>query len=168
MYNYEVKIDEEGMRQYFTESTKVFEDRELTDQELLQLEMTLNKWREVTGEIWIGRKDYRLYRVELRGNFNSALGENTKFDLAVDLSEFNKKVEIEKPADVREFNMLEVLMPGMMNVSADDMDDFGEDNESDFDFELLEEELKGIDGVSEEELMKSLEELKAMNPDLNF
>ncbi|NQT49250.1 hypothetical protein HQ571_00995 [Candidatus Kuenenbacteria bacterium] len=150
-YHYSIKVNKDAMDKFFHEATEIFEERKLTALEEKELDKNLENWSQITGQVWVGEKDYYLYRIELGTQVESEDSGTTRYDMALDLRDFNKKFEINEPENVREFNMAEIFMPGL---------DLALPEAGSGDINSVEEMLKGIEGVSDEELQKKLDELK--------
>ena len=146
-HHYRVKLNQENFKKFFVEASKIMEERELTALELEELNKSIEKLSAFEGQIWVGADDYLLRRIE----FGLQANEATRYDLALELSDFNKNFNIETPAEVREFNMADIL-----NAELPDIDTNGNAIS-------IEEQLKNIQGVDPEELKIQLEELQKEN-----
>lgn len=144
MHHYRARLNQENFKNFFREASKIMEERELTALELEELDKSIEKLSAFEAQIWAGADDYLLHRIE----FGLQADEATRYDLALELFDFNKNFAIEAPADVRDFNMADLF-----NVSLPD-------NVDDEKTISIEEQLKSIQGVDPEELKKQLEELK--------
>ncbi len=68
------------------------------------------------GELWIGKRDYYLYRMRLRFKFSDeSTGRHGTFDLTAAFSDFNKPVKIEAPTgDVQDIDLIvQSLLPSI-------------------------------------------------------
>lgn len=143
-HHYRVKLNQENFKKFFKEASKIMEERELTALENEELDKSIEKLSAFEAQIWVGTDDYLLHRIE----FGLQADEATRYDLALELSDFNKNFVIEEPADVRDFNMADIFSASL----PDNIE--GEKTIS------IEDQLKTIQGVDPEELKKQLEELK--------
>ena len=108
VYHYGVKFNEEGVKEYIR-GAAIIDGRELTDAEVQEASKMASYVE--NAELWIGVKDYYLYKavVSLSGGLadpSSDMGVN----ITVEGADYNKTVDIEAPKDAAEFNPLDLLM----------------------------------------------------------
>jgi hypothetical protein len=152
--HYEVKVNQAELENFFREGTKLAENRSLTSLEESEMKKTLQKFSEIDGDLWIGKKDFNLYRVELSGQQESADGGVVRYDIAANMKNFGKKVTINKPADVREFDMMSMFAPqlGAFDNLAPELDIVNNED--------IMKQFEGMEGFDQAELEKQLEELQ--------
>ena len=152
VFHYEVKLNASEVEKFMREATEIVEDRKLTDEEETEMEKTIQSMKDLTGQVWIGEDDNLLYRLEVGVQIENEQGQ-MRYDIAADFDNFDEKVEIKEPSDVRDFNMAELFMPAGMNFDMSG----GSGVDADID---IEEQLKQIENMDPEELQKQLEELQ--------
>lgn len=146
-HHYRVKLNQENFKKFFRAASKIMEERELTALEGEDLEKSVDKLSSLTGQVWIGADDYLLRRIEFGAQANDA----TRYDLALELSDFSKNFAIETPQNVQDFNLADIF-----SVSNSDTQNSGSSVS-------VEEQLKSIKDVDSDELKKQLEELQKEN-----
>lgn len=156
-YHYEVKVNQSELEKFFREANKIVEGRELTQIEEQEMNDNLQKLSEIDGDLWIGKKDYMLYRVELSGQSETEENGVTRYDIAINLRNFGKKVEINKPSDVREFDMMSLFAPQFGDMEG--FDNWATELDS-VDNEDILKQFEGMEGVDMNDLEKQLEELQ--------
>lgn len=152
--HYEVKVNQADLENFFREGTKIAENRDLTSLEESEMKQTLQKFSEIDGDLWIGKKDFNLYRVELSGQQESVDGGIVRYDIAANMKDFGKKVIINKPVEVREFDMMSMFAPqmGAFDNLAPELD--AVDNED------IMKQFEGMEGFDQAEFEKQLEEMQ--------
>ena len=152
--HYEVKVNQAELENFFREGTKIAENRDLTKLEESEMKETLQKFSEIDGDLWIGKKDFNLYRVELSGQQATDDGGIVRCDIAINLKNFDNPVTINTPAEVREFDMMTLFAPqmGAFDNLAPELDSV--DNE-----DIL-KQLEGMEGLDQAELENQLMELQ--------
>ena len=153
VYHMEVKINADELVEFFSEATEIMEDRKLTKEEKQELEDSVQIWQDISGELWISNGDYLLKRFELGVNYTDSASGMIRYDLAGELANYNRSIEIEKPADVRDFNLMDVFMPGLGDFELPEGSIDGGGG-----FTL--DKLKEIEGGQSEDMEAKLEELK--------
>ncbi|MCD6528320.1 hypothetical protein J7K44_01640 [bacterium] len=97
-----MKVLEEGMlKEYGTSFT--FKEKEFKE----KLGEFLDKIGEIKGEIWIGKKDYLLYKIKGEKNIDlSKFGEKGSVIVSLNLeySGFNEPVRVETPSDYKDIS----------------------------------------------------------------
>jgi len=160
VYNFQTNLNQKDLKMFLQKATEIMEDRNLTAQEKTDLDESVQALSSVTGNLWIGVDDYLIYKAELGWLTETEERGSMKYDISLSFSDYDQEFEIKEPANVRDFNMAEVFMPGM------DLDLMGLDSEdgATLDFE---EQLKQIEGVDPAELEKQLEDLKKQLEEIN-
>lgn len=153
-YHYEVKVNQEELINFFREANKIVEGRDLSDIEEQEMSANLQKLSDINGEVWIGEDDYLLYRTKLAGASETDESGAVDYDITLNLKDFGKSVDINKPADVREFDMMSMFMPDMA-----EFDNFDPQLDS-INNEDIMMQFEGMDGVDMDELEKQLEEMQ--------
>ncbi len=126
-YHYLVALNKEGILKVVSEMAKILEETMIKEygtapifreEEFKEkLNEFLEKVGEIRGEVWIGKKDYLLYRVKGKKDIDlsklSEEGGSISIGLNLEYSEFNKPVKIEPPSEYKGIN--EVLSPFFRN-----------------------------------------------------
>lgn len=109
---FRVQLNHEEMFKFMEQATEIIEEREIDDVEKEVLKNNLAKLNDVEFRVWVGRDDYRLYRLEFGLTTETKEHGAMRYDVALNFSGYNKVINIEKPQDVRDFNMLEIFAGG--------------------------------------------------------
>jgi len=119
VYHYLVALNKEGVLKVVSEMAKILEETMLKEYGTAptfrekefkeKLNGFLEKVGEIKGEVWIGKKDYLLYRVKGKKDIDlSKLNKKEEGSISIGLnleySEFNKPVKIEPPSEYKEIN----------------------------------------------------------------
>lgn len=107
-----VKLNQAAMFKFMKRATDIIEEREIDADEEAALKNNLAKLKDVEFRVWVGRKDYRLHRLEFGLPLETAERGTLRYDVVLNFSGYNQVVNIEKPKDVRDFNMLEIFSGG--------------------------------------------------------
>lgn len=112
--HYSVTPETLFFKDYFVRAESMRLDRELTSTERLAVDTFFANVTASEGELWIGKRDYYLYRVRLRFIYNDGTRHGI-FDVTVNFSRFNDEIEITGPGDdVREIGpILHALLPSV-------------------------------------------------------
>ena len=108
VYHYGIKFNEDGIQDYIRESA-IIDGRELTDSEVKEASSIVSR---ITGaELWIGKKDFYLYKatMTLSGGLTDK-DSDVKILISINANSYNKDIEINAPLDPQEFNPLELIM----------------------------------------------------------
>ena len=122
-YHYVLSLDREGLTEIIPKLINITAESSGKSSENILKEFGINGTNELTQfigqffdkikgldiEIWIGKKDYLLYRVKIKKEIEaSALGENTKGNIVINLdlslSKFGQAVKIEPPQKFLDWN----------------------------------------------------------------
>lgn len=152
MHHYNIKLNQAEIKTFFEKASEIFEERKLTEVEEQELDENLAVWGGIVGQVWIGVKDVRLYRLETASQSESSESGTLRYDVAIGLGDYNGNFSVEAPQNVREFNMAELFLPSLGALSAVEGVDAQEIK--------LEDQFKQIPGVNPEDLQKQLEDLK--------
>jgi len=106
-YHYKIALDREGALAYFEALAKE-RGQEVTAEMRRDLNETLDNAEKLSGEIWIGKRDYLVRKVILDVPLES---EGTKVDLNIDLNitDYNFTVEIIEPEGALEYKGLPAI-----------------------------------------------------------
>ncbi len=134
VHHYGVRLNKEGVKQYIRKAATI-NGTELTNAEVEESVEFANSMTNM--EIWIGAKDYYLYKGLVDFSVQS-IDESVKsnISLAYTANSYNTDLKIEAPADAEEFNPLALLM-GMQ--FPDGLTEGLESTETDEDVEVGEE-----------------------------
>lgn len=117
VYHYGVKLNEGGIKDYVRKAA-IIDGRELTDAEVEEAAKVAGQVS--NAELWIGSKDFQLYKAVATLSDNNSEGPTMSIDFVYEGSDYNKKMKIDAPTDAQEFNPLELLMGyGAAAVSED-------------------------------------------------
>jgi len=127
VYHYELVLDNDELRKVLPELFKLTlalsappEPKEEFATDLMAgmmagaLSELLDEMGEITGEMWIGKKDYRLYQATAEKTFTVFDEDTLTIDFSLSFSRFNEPVTVEAPADAIPFEDLvppELLTP---------------------------------------------------------
>lgn len=155
-YHYQVTVDPGEFINFMLEANQVMEGEEMSTDEQQELRKNAAKLEDIDFEVWIGKKDYNLHRLQARGENVGEDGAIMKYDVGIDFSDFDKKIEIDVPADAKEFNLMEMLMPSMAMPGGENFQmDLEELNKWSKD---LEERYKDFDPVEVEKQMQNMKD----------
>jgi hypothetical protein len=160
VYHFAAKIDKKEMKKFAIETTKIMEDRDLSGEELDDLSNSLDAWEEIEAELWIGKKDYLLYRVMANGESKTDEAGSKSYEVTANLSDFDHNREIVKPENVREFDMMSLFMPSFSNLEG--MEGLSTSSSGNVN------SLQGIEGIDTDELQKQMEELQQQLKDQGY
>ncbi len=152
VHHYKVKINKSEVRKFFQETAEIMEERKLTELEIGELEKNLEDWSKLEGQVWVGQNDWYLRRLEVATQAEAG-SDALHYDIALELTDFNNKVSISKPGNVREFNMADIFLP-QLEKTLPSIDAPGDETIS------IEDQLKQIQNMDPAELEKQLENLK--------
>ena len=108
VYHYAVKLDKEGVKEYIKKSSAI-NGAEKTDQEVTEAAAFVDSITNM--EMWIGVKDYYLYKgvVDMSGQ-NAEGAATSTVSLAYTAKNYNKDMKITAPEGFEEFNPITLLM----------------------------------------------------------
>lgn len=98
-YQFKVKMDKKAVADIVINSLKSM-DEKLTSDEQNQIRDSINKSEDIYATMWIGKKDYNVYKVKADINDNQ---NNVSTSSEVVFSDHNKTIKIEKPANALDF-----------------------------------------------------------------
>ena len=102
-YHYQVKINKDEAEKMIKEMYVLMEKKDFTADEVIQLQTALANLDTANIEIWVGYKDYYIYKMTFAMDMNIE-SATAKLKLTANFANFNKPVAIEIPADAQEFN----------------------------------------------------------------
>lgn len=122
-YHYLVALNKEEIKKILPELFKIMKDflgpEELLnlgkiEESLSKIEEFFEKIGEITGEVWIGKKDNYLYKIKGEKEINMSQFEKTAkgaimIKVDMDFSNFDQPVKIEAPKEYKNFN--EIFAP---------------------------------------------------------
>jgi hypothetical protein len=159
-FHYTVKINEDEMEDFFVKSYKIMEEEEMEELALTQLQDNLEKWSETELDVWIGKSDYLLYKINAGGSMVSIDG-TMKVELTAEIDNYNEAVEISAPADAKEFSLMDLMMPGFSMPDLDSMSNPSAGMPSQADFEALQDQFGGSSDFDPTELEQQMKDLQA-------
>ncbi|MFA5967431.1 MAG: hypothetical protein WC805_02890 [Patescibacteria group bacterium] len=103
-YHWQVAVDNEVLRAVLLNWSNITNPTESVD---------LEKWTAMLSdydyEFWINKRDYRLMRANIKGWYDDSAGQRADFTIKINLNKFSSIVAIERPANVQEFDLREIL-----------------------------------------------------------
>lgn len=139
-HHYKFTIDKEGIKKLVTDISQIVQNKTLTEEELADLNKSLEAIELPGGEIWIGKKDLLPYKVSLSSTIKETEQAKTsgKINFTLLFKNFNKPVQIDIPAQAKPleeilgglFGGLQGLTPGSPFPSAGEQD-FSKDTNKD-------------------------------------
>lgn len=117
-HHYQIAFTEQGVKDYMTRVAQI-DGRELTTAEIDEAAKIVAYFQ--STDLWIGSKDYSLYKATTVLNGQAINPDAGDMTISIDFTgaDYNEDVEVEVPADSREFNPIEVLM-GLSQVAPQD------------------------------------------------
>lgn len=114
--HYEVEPELLYFKDYFIVAQTLRLGRELTNAERLKVETFFADVTPESGELWIGRGDYYLYRMRLRFRYDDGTRSGV-LDLTANFSEFNLRPDIKVPeGEVQDIQpILRSLLPSLVS-----------------------------------------------------
>lgn len=111
VYHYGIKLNEQALKDYIRESATI-DGSEMTDEEV---EEAASIAKSVTNvEMWIGVKDYYLYKgVASISGEDLDQGVESQITATYTAKSYNSKLKISAPTDAEEFNPLAIMMGGL-------------------------------------------------------
>lgn len=108
VYDYQVKLNKEAAAKFFKKSTKIIDNRDLTELEIADMQTSLSDWEQATAELWIGKNDYLLYKTALKYEVGEE-PDKAVYDVVLRLDSFDKQIDIQYPVGVRDFDIGQFL-----------------------------------------------------------
>ena len=100
-YHYKVTLNKKELKNFIIEIDKIINEKELSKEELDELNEGINELKESEAELWIGKKDYLLYKASINANFfDEKTEEDGSINMILNLSNFNKPVDIIVPQNI--------------------------------------------------------------------
>jgi len=114
-YHYQVRPEILYIKDYVIQSETMRLGRELTKKEREFIDTFFANVTAEDGEIWVGKKDYYLYRLRLRFRYDDGRRRGV-LSLTINLSKFNAPVEVAKPPGETQIidDILRSLLPSAM------------------------------------------------------
>jgi hypothetical protein len=130
------------------EAEKITNEDPMSEGDRAELEAMLTQIEDDPFDLWIGTKDNYLYQAQ--GTFDNDTGKNKLKDITFDISlfDYNKAVNIDAPADAKEFDLFGGGDMPMMNMG--EMDDMMDEMFDEFDPDDLEAQLEDLERMLEE------------------
>ena len=108
VYHYGVQLNADGVKEYIRKAA-VIDGRELTDAEVVEASKIVSYVN--SAELWIGVKDYYLYKATVGMAGEAGEGKPTmNVTISMQGTDYNNTIDIKSPEDAQEFNPLELLM----------------------------------------------------------
>jgi len=150
-YHYRVALNGEELKRFFVELKTIVDGQEPSLDEFKEIKANLDKWNDVSGDVWIGVKDYYLYKVNVGTNIDDVQSDLERFDLSLTLTNYGQPVDIQVPENAKVFDWNEVMAIPNVTVPEFSVDDLEKQLET---LNLSDRELK--------ELQKQMEEFESL------
>lgn len=113
------KLNTKETKKFILEAYEINHDGgEMPEEDVVKLDLFLEKVEDFAVELWVGKSDSYLYRVKIKGPYQDMQsGTDVYAILELEIYEHNKEVVIEEPTDYRtvEEMMGTLLFGGMFN-----------------------------------------------------
>jgi len=103
-YHWQVAIDSEILRVLLRDWANI-----ATLAENVDLEKWTTMLSDYNYEFWINKRDYRLMRAQIEGWYDDASSQRADFTIKINLNKFNSVAAIERPSNVQEFDLRQLL-----------------------------------------------------------
>jgi hypothetical protein len=114
-YHYQIRPEIPYIKDYVIQSETIRLGRELTKKEWEFIDTLFANVTAEDGEVWVGKKDYFLYRIRLRFRYDDGRRSGV-LSLTLNLSKFNAPVEVVEPPGQPQIidDILRSLLPSAM------------------------------------------------------
>ena len=118
-HHYDYRLNGIAFRDFLSKAKDILHGNNLSPKEELQLNKMLAQLSNVKGELWIGTKDNLLYKLIVNYDFVLDHGKNIKTQMkaVIELSQFNKHVNITVPKEAQSLKTFANLIPSFSNLS---------------------------------------------------
>jgi hypothetical protein len=96
-YHYQYTTDPQEAKNYTILSKEISEKKSLTQSEKEEINKSTEGSTPVTGEIWIGKQDFNLYKLTTKYETNVTSQTAITFDSTLSFKNYNKPTSVEKP-----------------------------------------------------------------------
>lgn len=130
-YHYRFEVDKEELKQLIGVIAPVLKAHGYTDTSINVLVKSVDSWNSIGGELWVGAKNYQLYRVEITATGTRSANRTEEWKATMKLSNHNQPVTVEVPTDamtVQEF--VEAVAAAAAEEAATDSDTNTTDTET--------------------------------------
>ena len=103
-YHWQVAFDGDVLQTFLRDWTNIINPTSMVD-----LKRSAAMLSNYNYEFWISKRDHRLLRGDVKGWYEDSVGQRTDFTITVSLNKFNSAQAIERPSNVQEFNLRELL-----------------------------------------------------------
>jgi len=101
-YHYKFILDKKEIKNFIIEAASILQEKEFSQEELRELDNLIERLDQIEGELWMGKKDYLLYKIKVFANFVEQEEESEgNFVFSLALSGFNQPKNIEEPKDFK-------------------------------------------------------------------
>ncbi len=104
-YRFSVEFDRYALRNVIKEYYKIINEGELNKRERQEMAKTFDKMVVKETELWIGKKDHMIYRINTTIVFDTKEGD-VAVPIKVRLKDHNKPVDVDKPRNAKELEEL--------------------------------------------------------------
>lgn len=110
-YHYEFLVDLDNLRNLIIETNEIAQGEPATEEEIVELDESLQTIKSINGEIWIGKKDLLPYKIflEIETKETDIYSYAGQMTMALSLKNYNQPMQIEAPPAVDLEEMLEEL-----------------------------------------------------------
>ncbi|MFH1433899.1 MAG: hypothetical protein ABIG32_03325 [Candidatus Uhrbacteria bacterium] len=103
---FEVEPDPEGIRKFAIAAHQVTNDKDITPEELAELDVMIAGIAELNGTLWIDTKTHYLHRAKVWGPATSPEGDRIELTMTAEFSNHDQSMSIEAPKDAVSFEEL--------------------------------------------------------------
>jgi len=117
-FHYKFTIEKEGIKKFINDVIDITQDKKLTEEELAEFDKGFETLKSPSGEIWIGKKSFSLYKISFNSEIKDIgkLGDEKsgiitpeisgKISFVLSFKNFNKPVQIDIPSPVKTFEQI--------------------------------------------------------------
>ncbi len=157
-FHYQYKVNKDALKTFFAEISPILQEYpQSQDIDVSELNNIMDGLEFHDGEVWIGKKDYYIYRVT--GGFKTSIPDSeASIEIAIDISlkNFNQTKNIVAPADYMTFDDLnQMLIEDLSEVfpatgSSEFEENFNIDDYNDF-LKAIKSTSPDVSGVNDEQ-----------------
>lgn len=119
-HHYAYRLNGLAFRDFLDKARDILHSNKLSPKEELQLDKGLAQLSDIKGEVWIGERDNLLYKLIV--NYDFVLDHERKMNIQtktdIELSQFNKAVNITAPEESQSLKELSNLISSLKSISS--------------------------------------------------
>lgn len=116
--HYRIRISEEAVAALLLKKRELATGVDAEAEEYIELIAEVKTWGEITGEAWVGKKDRRLRRLDLKTTLPDELG-GAAIETRIFFSRYGEPVSVEAPEAEDVMNVFERILIGRLNLAGD-------------------------------------------------